>query len=369
MLVLLTKRGLLARLAIIIFGIFAALAFWQVSGTINVLPSAAPFPGWLAVLQPARTALDSQVELRVEPLIPGGSGTHPALGYSVVACGHRSFRGVLLMGGDARLTKPHMVTPIAGVSLSRIIGSELFDPGTNQAVKLGTVQALRFTLPAIGCDSHFSPNAAASGISGMGLEIAGFVGSPVQQRGRYGLWDGPRTTQSWPLIGSPPGISTDDLGEWKLVGLPGSWGRPWHEYMQLDAGGLTTVGSLEAARPQLLDVSTFSWTSTHAFQASARVLNAGELSTWQNRLVAVTILLTVGASLFAAVLFDLVPPVPKGRHRNSVKADEAQAVIDVGSSSKESDHEQARRLRFVLVLLGVLGTSVLARRRRHSNAR
>ena len=246
------------------------------------------------------------------------------------------------------------------------MGSELFDPGEGRTIKLGTVQALRFTLPAFRCDTQFSASAAPAGISGAGLEIEGFLDSPVQQPGRYGLWDGPRTAQSWPLIGSPPGISTSDLGEWKVLGLPAAWGRPWREYMQLNAGGLTTFGSLEAAQPQLLDVSTLSWTSTHPFQASARVLNAAELSTWQNWLVAATILLTIGASLVAAVLFDLVPSASQRRQgRDSSNVKDVRDAFEVAPNSARSTRS---RLRFALVLLGTIGASVLVRRRR-SNVR
>jgi hypothetical protein len=39
------------------------------------------------------------------------------------------------------------------------------------------------------------------------------------------------------------------------------------------------------------------------------MLNTTTLDTWQDRLVAVTIALTLAGSLLAAALFDLVPPL------------------------------------------------------------
>jgi hypothetical protein len=66
-------------------------------------------------------------------------------------------------------------------------------------------------------------------------------------------------------------------------------------------------------------LTRLSWSSSSPFQASARVLNANALSTWQNWLVAVTIVLTLASSLLAAVLFDLVPPLhTKGNSKGSV---------------------------------------------------
>ena len=260
----LNPRAVAARVAILAFGALAALAFWQVSGTLNDQPPATPFPGWIAVVQPARTASSSQVQLHIRPLVPGAPGGHPALSYFVVACGTRPFSGVLLIGGEARLSHPRMLAP-AGTSLSSIPSAEVLDAGTAQQIPLGTVQALRFTLAATRCTGHFPP-AAGSGISGTAVEIAGLAGHSVTQPGRFGFWDDPRSTQSWPLMGSFPGIATTDLGEWRIAGLPGPWNRLFDEYLQLDAGSLTTIGSLEAARPSLVDVTQLSWASTSSFQ-------------------------------------------------------------------------------------------------------
>ena len=190
------------------------------------------------------------------------------------------------------------------------------------------------------------------------MEIAGLVSHSVQQPAQFGLWDGPRSAQSWPLMGSPPGIAATDLGEWKVAGLPGSWSRPFEENIQLDAGSLTTVGSLEAARPSLVDVTRLSWESTSSFQASARVLNTNALSAWQDRLVAVTIVLALAGSLLAAALFDVVPPLRSTRHPG-------EATITTGSGVGADmpivmDH--CRRTSAVATLLGALFVWVLTRR-------
>lgn len=200
----LNRGAAAARVAMLLVGVLAALAFWQVSGTLNDQPRATAFPGWLAVVEPTRTAsTSSQVELWVTALQPGTTREHPALSYSVVACGTRRFRGVLLIGGDARLSQPRTRAPI-GTLLWSIPDAEIFDPGTQQLIPLGTVQALRFTLAPIPCAGRFPPGREESGFAGTSVEIAGLAKHPVTQPGRFDLWDGPRSTQSWPLIGSPP---------------------------------------------------------------------------------------------------------------------------------------------------------------------
>jgi hypothetical protein len=302
-----------ARVAIFVFALLAALAFWQVSGTLDYQPPPAPFPGWVAVLEPASTASTAtQVQLQVVPLQPGAPGSHPALSYAVVACGSLPFSGVLLIGGDARLSKPRLLAP-SGTSLASIANAKILDVGSGQLFPLGAVQALRFTLAPIHCNERFSSGAATSGIFGLAAGIAGLAGHAVVQPSRFGFWDGPRSAQSWPLLGAPPGIASTDLGEWRVTGLPGSWSRPLKEYVRLDAGSLTTIGSLEAARPALVDLTQLSWAGTSPFQASARLLDTTALGEWQTWLVVVTIVLTLAGSLLAAVLFDLLPPLRRAR--------------------------------------------------------
>jgi hypothetical protein len=363
----LTRGAVVARVAILLVGILAALAFWQVSGTLNDQPPATPFPGWLAVLQPARTAsTSSQVELLAVALQPGTPSEHPALSYSVVACGTRPFQGVLLIGGDARLSKPRALPP-AGTSLSRIPNAAISDPGAGQLIPLGTIQALRFALPPTPCTGHFPPGHEASGITGTSVEIAGLAKHSVTQLGRFELWDGPRSTQSWPLIGSPPGINPNDLGEWTIAGVPGSWSRPFAEYMRLDAGSLTTIGSLEAADPALTDPTRLSWASTSSFQASARVLDSAALSKWQDWLVIATIVLTLAGSLLTAALFDLVPPLRTKRRDSEARPHVAvtnAAIVQDSRAANDipSEMAQSRRNVAVAITLGAICAWVLARR-------
>ncbi len=344
------------------FCALAGIAFWQVSGTINAEPPATPFPGWVAVLQPTLSTSDTQVQLEVHPLQAGESSDRPWLSYSVAACGVEPFRGILLIGGAARLSDTRILGP-AGVSLSSISDAEVLDVSSNAPIPLGTVQALRFALAPTRCVSRFSPEHGPSDFAGTAIEISGRAGNSVILNGHFGIWSGPRSAQRWPLVGSLPGISPEDLGAWRIAGLPGSWSRAFHEWVRLDAGSLSTIGSIEAARPSLLDVTRLSWSSSSPFQASARVLNANALSSWQNRLVIATIVLTLAGSLLAATLFDLIPPLRKSSHSCptalSVKSNGEHPPLRITPQTAEV---RDRRRMAAGFLLGSLCAWLLARR-------
>lgn len=360
--------GVLARAAIAAFCVLAGLAFWQVSGTINAEPPVTPFPGWVAVLQPTLKTSGTQVQLEVHPMQPGESSNHPLLSYGVAACGAQPFRGVLLMGGAARLNDAQILGP-AGASLSNVSNAEVLDVRGNESVLLGPVQALRFVLAPTRCVAGFSPGRAPSAFVGTAVDVTGRAGGAVVLNGRFGFSTGPRSAQRWPLVGSLPGVSPEDLGEWRIAGLPGSWSRAIDEYVRLDAGSLTTVGSVEAARPSLLDLTRLSWSSTTPFQASARVLNTNALSTWQDWLVVATIVLTLAGSLFAATLFDLVPPLRDSKSpltpglRSGVGAATSVGPSSLPATTQPEDAVHEPRCVALAFALGTLCAWVLTRRR------
>src|SRR4051794_39197510 len=81
------------------------LVYAVLSAAINAQPTTKSFDRWLAVVQPVGTsATQDQVRLGVEAAEPGAPGSRPELVYSVSVCGPRPFQGLLLIGGDARLT-------------------------------------------------------------------------------------------------------------------------------------------------------------------------------------------------------------------------------------------------------------------------
>jgi hypothetical protein len=108
-----------AAAAIVIFGLGSVVFYVAISATINSRPSTRPFQGWVALLQPSGSSSGDQVKLVAAALVPGAPGQHPAVSYTVVACGGQPFRAVLLMGGDARLADLHGFPPWGGAAHPR----------------------------------------------------------------------------------------------------------------------------------------------------------------------------------------------------------------------------------------------------------
>lgn len=144
---------------------------------------------------------------------------------------------------------------------------------------------------------------------GQSQVIAGQADAPVQRQWRLGWWSGPRSSQSWPLVGDFPGVSFNDLGEFRaLSGLSGAWIRPGRQYIAVSAGGLQPRALVDYARPQPSTATGLDWDSAEPLQPIAVVTNTTAMNAWQNWLVAAGILLGIGGALLASLLFEWARP-------------------------------------------------------------
>jgi hypothetical protein len=318
------NRGLRSRasvVAVVLVGLASIACYAAVSVTVNGEPSTTPFRGFVTILQPAPVFPQDQVKLIASPLIPGGSGPHPGLSYSVAVCGSQPFQGVLLIGGDARLS--HLKgTPALGVSnavgqssAENLPDLTILDEGTGTLLDLGPVQAIHLTMShPPKCASPYSAQQAPPPLFlGQGQTITGQAAAPVQRQWRLGWWSGPRTSQSWPLIGDLPGISFNDLGEFRaLKGLSGAWFRPGRQYVAVSVGALLSRVIVDQARPQPTSATGLDWDGAQPIQPIAVVTDATSMNTWQNWLVAAGIFLGIGGSLLASLLYEWARPSRAG---------------------------------------------------------
>ncbi|HEX8870388.1 MAG TPA: hypothetical protein VF821_32285, partial [Lentzea sp.] len=74
-----------------------------VAGVVNAQPPTTPFDGWVSVLRSTGGSGPEQLVLRAVAVEPGVRGDRPRVSFSVLACGERPFRGVLVLAGQARL--------------------------------------------------------------------------------------------------------------------------------------------------------------------------------------------------------------------------------------------------------------------------
>ena len=141
--------------AILLVGLASVAFYASVSATVNGEPSTSPFPGFVVLLQEADRFSQDQVKLIAAPLVPGGPGQQPALSYQVTVCGNQSFSGVLVIGGEARLSHlqgiPALGTKTASEqsSIQDLPDVTFLDEGNAVGIPLdlGPVQAIHITMP------------------------------------------------------------------------------------------------------------------------------------------------------------------------------------------------------------------------------
>ena len=312
-----TLRSRAGTIAVILAALVTVGLYIAVSVTINGEPSTTPFQGFVTLLQSTGASQQDQVDLIVTPQAPGGPGPHPSLSYAVAVCGSQPFQGVLLIGGDARLSHLKGVPALGTSNANGLSSSEnlpdltFLDEGTDTKHDLGPVQAIHITMSnPVRCESAYSPNhAPPAPFFGQGQTIMGQAAAPVQRHWQLGWWSGPRTSQSWPLIGSLPGVSFNELGVFHaLSGLTGAWLRPERHYFVVSVGSLNARAILEQARPQTTKAFELDWEGTQPIQPVAIFTDTISMSTWQNWLVAAGIFLGIGGSLLASLLYDWARP-------------------------------------------------------------
>ena len=310
-------RARAAAAAIVIAGLGSVVFYAAISATINGRPSTQPFQGWVALLQPSGSSSDDQVKLVAKALVPGGPGQHPAMSYTVVACGGQPFQGVLLMGGDARLADLHGIPAMGTSSTPAQARAEdlsdltVFDVQSVSVINLGPVQAIHVAMTNPGpCASAYAPQQVPPPLFlGQAQVVTGLAAAPVQRSWKLGWWSGPRASQTWPLVGTLPGVKLTDLGEFQAVrGLGGSWGRSRQQYVAVDVGGLAPRASLDEVQPTLASSTSLYWDSAQPLRPTAEVTDTDSLSTLQQWQIAAAISLGIGGSLLASLVFEWARP-------------------------------------------------------------
>ncbi|MBY8855383.1 hypothetical protein K7711_02735 [Nocardia sp. CA2R105] len=293
-----------AIIAIVCLATF--LFFGVVSMIINAQPSTRPFAGWVAVLQPDDEPMVDHVGLIVEPWVPGAPGTHPGLTYSVVVCGDRPFHGILVIGGDARLTDLRQ-SGLTSIGPDRPAGHDIpdlvvDDIGFGKRLDLGETQIVDFDFASV---EPCLPTSPTPSISGVAARFTGTAGASIQRHWNFGWWSAPRQSQAWPRIGALGGSPPGDLGSFVgVTGLSGSWGRPPMETFRVDVGTLTAQTSVDAALPASTEPMGLGWEMSSPFQPSARLTDTSALGRWQPTLVIASILLGLGGGVLATQLFE-----------------------------------------------------------------
>ena len=331
------------------FGLVSILVFYLVSVTVFSQPDMSEHQGWVEVLQPLGEVQDGQqLLLRAGASSPGAPGEHPEIRYSVVVCGGQRFRGVLLLGGDARLGDASAVDPRnSPVRVEQFTNLAIGPPG--RPVSLGPVQFVQLNVEQpLECSSEGSTEVGQF-FAGSPTEVSGLALGPIQRTSRIGWWSGPHSGQAWPVVGGVPGLPPGLLGEYEATeGLSGSWQRLPSQRNVVTGGGLTGQAAIGFARPALTDPSELAWeSSVEPLHPIAQVSDLDALNAWQQAQVAAGIGLGIGGSLLAGLL------LTGDRPRPSVQPEPHMPDAITRNVSGSTDEKVRFLVRLALLLIAV----------------
>jgi hypothetical protein len=292
---------------------FGSIGFYVVAaGVVNAQPTTHPFDGWVAVLQHFDELGPEQMMLSAKVVDPGVPGGRPRVRYSIVVCGSRPFRGVLLIGGQARLDHPSVVGPselpirevreLRGASLAQL----------DAAIDLGPLQITEVNIEPLGpCVSE--PGSAV--LVGTVYAVEGRVRNPIQHQARFLGIDSARHSEVWPRVCGLPGIGDANRGVFDGTReLSGSWMIPQRMRCRVTSGPLRARATVDVAVPPLADTSVVDWEEAGPIAPTVRITDVDGMASGQHMLTAAGIALGIGGSLLASLLFEAF----RGRQKTAV---------------------------------------------------
>jgi hypothetical protein len=288
----------------VIVGLGSVCFYVVTAGVVNAQPTTQPFDGWLATLQKDDEPGPEQMTLWAMAVEPGAPGGRPVVRYSIVVCGSRPFHGVLLIGGQARLDHPSVITPsqLPGREIRELRGASLalFDT----TIDLGSVQSIEVNIKPSG------PCVSAPGgkvLGGTVYAVEGRVRAPIQHQARFFGVDTARHSEVWPRVGGLPGVADGTLGVFDGSGeLSGSWVIPPGMRCRVSGGTLSAKAIVDVAVPPLPEASTVDWDKAGPIAPTVRITNVDEMASVQHTLTAAGVALGIGGSLLASLLFEMV---------------------------------------------------------------
>jgi hypothetical protein len=296
----------------------SVIGYVALSASVNGLPPLRVFPGWLAVLEPTSEISGEQVSLLVES---DAIGSHPLVGYAVVACGSHPYTADLLIGGAARLTDIQRYPVQFAALMPPLQVQQLPDLmlAYGQTTNYGPVQLIRISLPQAACLPSGGGKSAVG--SGPAEGIEGYAAAPFQQswRGPWGWWHGPHTIEAWPLVGALP--KTSAFGAFTgISGLSGQWVRP-DANIEVSTLHPSLEQSIDSAIPAPSDPQIASWTGTDGMNPVARLTSSSSVALLQDWIVVCAVGFGIGGGMLASLLLEWLRPRPEPRLREYTPAD------------------------------------------------
>lgn len=282
----LAMTALLSLLALVV------LANFVTARQTTAVPPNPTFDGWIVVLADAPNG-SGRVALRVSAVQAGAPGDAPAVRIQVTVCGMDGRKLVLLLADNARLDDGQVVHA-AGELTTGAYESLVISDVAGQSSARADADVLILKLDStMSCIEGIPPHQVA-------LIVEGRLGAPVAHQASLLGAQAARHSQTWPMLGSPPGIGTQSLGVFSIDPIDGIWERPPQTNFSLFVGELSLPVLIETADPEITAGRDLAWDSDRPFEAKASLVDMSELSFLQS------------STAFLAILFGLLGSVVAG---------------------------------------------------------
>jgi hypothetical protein len=351
------RRRLGLALAVTLSGV-SIIAYIAISITENApAPTVSQTFDWIAVVQPTTESHADKVTLDAQAIL----GTSPEIGYEVTACGPHPYTAYLLLGISRSIRLFYADQIPSGANISSPLPSRI------RHVSIRMQQTLQNRTRTITV-----PYGEVEQVSVKISDIFPCGASPTQQDeifanepfpppsfqkrwvGPFGLWHGPRITQSWPLVGG------DGAGPLMISGSPGKWVPPTNEHVDIRESNFSPNWSIGSAvpTPSLTNVGPV-WSSRTAIAPTAEFIDTPSTALLEDWVVIIAICFGIGGALLASLLVDWLRLGLQPDNDSSNKAGRAteQQEVHPGQSSA-SKHSR-------LALIGTIFIIVYAIRSRH----
>lgn len=288
--------------------------------TSGVAASSAPppkaFTGWLNLVVPQDEAFDEGRHRYQLTAMATSGGARPEMDYSLSVCGDGPTRGWILIGGDAKLSDPQILSGDSQ-DLRSIANLGLEGGSYPGRFELPDVQVLEFNFTSVPPCQPRRGIATGDNLFGVAASVRGQAQAPVVVGERTWPFTSPRLAAAMPLVGTFPGTSGNEGGPYRTSdNRLGVVVAPSDMEARAQVGNVSLSAILETSRPTTVDSSQLKWVSPVGVQPAARLFlpdTSDRLAMWQNPS-------SVVFGLFAGLAAALMADITRGRSAPSTAA-------------------------------------------------
>lgn len=286
------------------------------------------------------------------------------MSYSVTVCGKGAFPAILLLSREAKASAVDITTSRGSPAEERTGGGSL------EARLPGVIQHMGVDAQMFAIEMPRTPRCIGDAASedeglmaGTAYRITGYLSEPITKRNRFGPVHGPREWQAWPTVGGFTYVPPNFLGVYKGTGdLAGEWVRPG-SVMIVAGSPLPVQAAIQSAEPPVAPTGGLVWRSRVAMAPTARIVDVDMLTIWQQVMMVMGLLVTVGLAILATISLEAIRRWGGNSSQRKVVSPEGHGdAADSGPSPPAHDPQEPTTDRRAPLGRGAAPTRGLVRR-------